>query len=265
MSAFKKGTVVISVDDGRFDAYCLFKEILEPLALPATFNIVTGWVSDSDDLPRSSVSCKELAEMAASPLVEIAGHGHTHRNDDEDIIQGHDVLCEWLQTDDALGFASPGSRMKADFVAENAAALAAMGYLYVRSVDVEAGNSARHTQAVARAKAAGCSDYVAEMLPRVSYGYEGMFVNSAVVFFSTAVEDVKQLTEFAMEEQACLVLMFYSVKKKGAVGYDDMYSYDYDQFKDLATYWSRLRAAGKLDVLTNKEAYFIGSGTEAVE
>ncbi len=255
MSAFNKGTLVLSVDDGRWDAYRLFKEILEPLQLPATFNIVTDWVRENDDSPRSSISRRELAEMADSPLVEIAGHAHTHRNEDEDIIQGRDLLRAWLDTTKPLGFASPGSRMKADDVAENADKLSEMGYLYVRSVDVAAEQTDWHHQLAAKAKAAGDSEYVLEMLPRLSQGYDSLFVNSAVVFFGTAVEDIRRLTEVAMEEKACLVLMFHSVKKPGDAGYEDMYSYDFDKFRALAEYWCAMRAEGTLDVMTNKEAF----------
>ncbi len=256
--AFEKGTLVISVDDGRADAYRLFKEILEPLALPATFNIVTDWVSDSDEWPRASISRTELMEMAASPLVEIAGHGHTHRNNDIDIIQGHDVLCEWLHITDALGFASPGSRMKADFVKDNVDRLADMGYLYVRSVDGAVRQTAWHNALVVRAKAADSSDYILEMIPRLALHFDGMFVNSAVVFSDTAAADIMYLTELAMEQKACLVLMFHSVKQPGEASYEDMYSYDFDTFRSLAADWSALRNDGKLNVLTNRQAYQTG-------
>ncbi len=261
MTRFEKGTIVISVDDGRWDAYRLFKEILQPYHLAATFNIVTDWVTDGDELPRSSISCAELAEMIRSPLVEIAGHGHRHCNDEEDIIKGKERLCRWLRTTERIGFASPGSRMKLDFVNDNAQKLADIGLLYVRSVDETVGKDARHTSLIETAEKNACSEYVTQMIPRISYGYDGMFVNSAVVFSDTEVEDIKRLTEIAMGERACLVLMFHSVKKEGEAAYEDMYSYDFEKFKELAVYWNILEREGKLAVMTNKEAYrkgFVG-------
>ncbi len=47
MSAFNNGTVIISVDGGRRDAYRFFKEILDPYNIPATFNIAMITVKPS--------------------------------------------------------------------------------------------------------------------------------------------------------------------------------------------------------------------------
>ncbi len=258
MSAFDKGTVIISVDDGRVDAYRFFKEILEPYNIPATFNIVTDWVKAGGEKLDWVISREELTEIASSPLVEIAGHGHTHKNSDEDILTGRQKLCEWLGLSGKIGFASPGSGMKGDFVRENAKKLSDMGFLYIRSCDGAEGVVERHSQLIAQAKANGYSDYVIENIPRMAYEYDGIFVNSAVVTFNSSEEDIKRLTEIAINEKACILFMFHSFKKIGEPAYDDTYSYDFDKAKQLAEYWSMLKSQGKLDIMTNKAAFIKG-------
>lgn len=258
MSAFDKGTVVISIDDGRKDAYRLFKEILEPLGLAATFNIVTDWMGDYTRTEGWALNRAELEEIAKSPLAEIACHGNTHKNTEEDIVKGKDLICEWLGTNGKIGFASPGSGMKEDFVLQNADRLSNMGFLYIRSTDGAAATNENHTHAIAKAKEKGWEKYVVENIQRFSYGFDNMFVNSAVVKFETKVKHLKQLTELAIEEKALVLFMFHSVKKPGEPAYDDTYSYDYDKFKEIANYWSELKKEGKLEILTNKDAFIKG-------
>ncbi len=256
MPEFKKGTVVISVDDGRKDAYRLFKEILEPLCLKATFNIVTDWVADNED--SWTVSKRELLEMAQSPLVEIAAHGDTHRNTDEDIALCRQKLCEWLGLSGEIGFASPGSGMKIDFVKENGQKLRDMGFLYIRSSDGNFDLCDKKRRIIEKAKQKNLSEYVLFNIQMLSFGYEDMFVNSVVVCFNNTFEQLKQLTDIAVEENACALFMFHSVKKEGEPAYDDEYSFDYSVFKEIANYWSTLQKEGKLNVQTNREAFING-------
>ncbi len=139
MAQFEKGTVVLSIDDGRKDAYRLFKDILQKYSIPATFNIVTSWI-DTDD----HITHDELNEMGKSPLVEIAAHGHSHKNTYSDIIESKELLCDWLGIGGTIGFASPGSGMKNGYVKENTDKFDEMGILYVRSANTEEAPTARH-------------------------------------------------------------------------------------------------------------------------
>ena len=106
MSAFEKGIVVISIDDGRYDSYRLYR-LLSQYKISATFNIVTSRIGTEGYL-----SLDELRQIYEDPLMEIACHGHTHKNEDEDIMLGNQHLFGWLgEGDGRIGFASPGSGM----------------------------------------------------------------------------------------------------------------------------------------------------------
>ncbi len=253
MSRFEKGTVVISVDDGRKDAYPLFKEILQKYSIPATFNIVTAWI-DAD----GSITRGELEEMSRSPLVEIAAHGHSHKNTDEDIVKGKDLLCEWLGIDGKLGFASPGSGMKTAFVRENSAKFDAMGFLYIRSAGTDDAPTEKHLAVRSRAVERGFDGYVVKNTAELVYEFSGKFVNSVVVCNEHTAGQLKALTEFAIEENACVVFMFHSVVKADAENHGNIWSYDFDKFNEFAEYLCQKRADGALDIMTTAEAYLRG-------
>ena len=105
--------IVLSFDDGRHDNYEAYKNILNPLNIPATFNITAGYVLndiEKNDMPgpHKPMSIEEVAEMNESSICEIAGHGYTHDNTIKSLIKG----VEWQRENlgyDFVGIASPHS------------------------------------------------------------------------------------------------------------------------------------------------------------
>ncbi len=259
MSKFTKGIITISVDDGRKDAFRLAEELLPKYNIPATFNIVTGYVDLSNSGEKSSITLEQLKIMHQNPLVEIAGHGHTHKNDDEDILKGRNLLYEWLGiTDDTIGFASPGSKMKNDFIKENGEHLRKLGFLYIRSGISIDKPTEQHEIVRERAKEYAVSDYVVNNVNQLTYGFDNMCVNSVIVFGHTTIEELKQLVDIAAEEKACLTFMFHSVAKKGEYEPDDLWSFDYDKFLQFAEYLAEQRNQEKIEVLTTRDAFLKG-------
>ena len=107
MSKFQKGVITLSIDDGRKDAFRLVNEVLNKYSIPATFNIISGYIDVNCLGTTSTLTLDELKQIHKNPLVEIAAHGYLHKNDDEDVIKGKDKLYEWLNIkDDKIGFAS---------------------------------------------------------------------------------------------------------------------------------------------------------------
>ncbi len=255
MSNLKKGIVVISVDDGRKDAYRFYKEILLKNNIPATFNIVTAWIDTSDNKNSGTLTLAELKEMSESELCEIAAHGHTHKNEEADILKSRDLLCEWLGINGKIGFASPGSDMKNDFIRENEQKLSDMGLLYVRSGRTTDIKDQRHIDVFENAKSKGICGEPLDNTAQLAYEYNDMCVNSAIVFNYTSVNELKQITEIAMEEKACIVLMLHGVTKKGETEPDDLWCFDYDKCAEYAEYLSALKKEGRIEVLTTKDAY----------
>ena len=252
MSAFEKGTAVISVDDGSEDNYRLYR-LLSRYGIPATFNIVTSWIGT-----KGYLSLDQLMEIHRDPLMEIACHGHTHQNDDGDIMLGNRHLFAWLgEGDGRIGFASPGSGMHQDYIAANAEKLRRMGLLYVRSSTNYEPNE-RHRELSASLTEKGVAEEILRNVPRLIYGFSDLFIPSAVVYHHTPVENLKALADLAVEERACLVFMFHRVKKQGEDNWDNTWSYDLDMAEEFLRYLKEKQATGELALMTTREAYEVG-------
>lgn len=253
LSKFEKGTVVLSIDDGNFEDFRVYQNILSKFALSATLNIITSVIGDATKL-----TTDQLCALYRDPLIEIAAHGHTHKNDEEDVLTGVEKLCRWLgRTEKDIGFASPGSQMKNAWIEENAAHLKALGLLYVRT----AGNpnpNERHAELQRELQKEGASDYVLKNIPQLTYSFKGLSVNSVVVYHHTSTDDLKKLVDLAAQEKACIVLMFHRIKKHGETNWDGKWCYDYEQFGQFAEFLAEKRRAGVVDILTNRQAYLKG-------
>ena len=245
----KKGTVVISVDDGCADSY-RFYELLNRYQMGATFNIVTSMIGES-----SHLSLEQLQKIIEDPLMEIACHGHTHKNDSEDIKQANKVLFQWKNgPGELIGFASPGSRMKRTYVCENEKELKDLGLLYVRSSQ----NSIlepRHCQLKSKLQAEGFSNYVLQNVSQLVYDFSDMFVPSVVICHDTEPEDLKTLVSLAAQEKATIVFMFHRIKMENEEKYDDIWSYDFSKAENFLKFLSETQKCGTIDILTTREAF----------
>ena len=90
---------------------------------------------------------------------------------------------------------------------------------------------------------------------QLTFEYDSMFVNTASVLNYNSVQELKQITEAAIREKACIVLIFHGINKKGEVDPDYLWSFDYDMFEEYAKYLSDLKNQGKVEVITNEQAY----------
>ena len=253
-SQFKKGTVVITIDDGNADDIRVYEEILSKYNIPATFYIITGKIDGETNLTKD-----QLRAIYNDPNMEIANHGYSHKNDDGDITLGTANLRDWLGiTENTIGFASPGSQMKNDAIAPNEAHLKELGLLYVRTSESTKMNR-RHLELQVKLQGEGASGYIIKNIPQLSYGFDSMCVNSAVAYHSTNVEDLKKLVDIAAEEKACVVFMFHRIKKQGEPNYEDQWSYDYDKFAEFVKYLTERRETGAIDILTTRQAFLAGS------
>ena len=253
-SRFKRGTVVISIDDGDVDGFRVYENVFKKYGFGATYNIVTDLIGDADRLSR-----EQLEILYNDPLIELAAHGHTHQNDDADVSKSVECLYEWLDIkDDAIGFASPGSHMHTDFIEENAEHLRSMKLLYARTSRNNMPTE-RQLQLQESLKAQGAPEFVWRNALQITYGFDGLAVNSAAVHHDDTVADLQKLTEVAVAEKACIVFMFHRFKKPGEVNYEGKLCYDHDRFVEFGAYLAEMRDAGKIDILTNAQAYRLGA------
>jgi len=252
-SQFERGTIVISIDDGDADGFRVYENVLKKHRLSATYNLVTDLIGDTNRLTREQVQI-----LYNDPLIEIAAHGHTHQNDDEDVSKSVECLYSWLDIKKgAIGFASPGSQMRNAFIEENAEHLRSMRLLYVRT----GRNPKPNPQQLAFRDALiaqGASDFLYKNAPQFIYSFDGLCVNSVGIGHQRPVADMISMVELAVAEKACVVFTFHRFKKPGEENYEGVWCYDYDSFVEFAEYLSQMRDAGKIDVLTNEQAYLLG-------
>ncbi len=249
-SRFKKGIISISIDDGNAEDFRLYESVLLKYNLSATFNIISNVIDGESNLTK-----EQLKTIYNNPSMEIAAHGFSHKNDDEDILIGISELRSKVGiTEKLIGFASPESRMKNDFIVENQAHLKELGLLYVRTAGNPVANN-RHLEIQDRLKLAGESDYKIRNIPQLIYSFNSLCVNSVVVYNHTSLDDLKKLVDIAADERACIVFMFHKTKKKGEIGYDDLWCYDLDKFEEFAEYLNQKRNEGAIDVLTTRQAF----------
>jgi len=62
-----------------------------------------------------------------------------------------------------------------------------------------------------------------------------------------------KLADSAVENKKCLIYLFHSVLKKGEPNYENLWSYDYDDFKECLAYVKDLQNQGKLDIMTTMD------------
>ena len=245
----QKGCIVISIDDGSVDHYRLYR-LLKSYEVPATFNIITSRMEREGYLTK-----EQLREIYQDPLMEIACHGHTHKNTDEDILEANACLGEWLgATGNGIGFASPGSQMKLDFVMENEAHLSSLGLVYVRSAD-NPSPCARHRELAIQLPAKGAPETVLTNISRLIYSIDGMYLPSAVVYQHTPVEDLKALADLAIQEGACLIVMLHRVEKPGEPHWENTWCYDFDKTEQFLRHIKKREQEGAVELLTTREMF----------
>ena len=217
----EKAILVLSIDDGRADMYRLAKDVLIPRKIPATLNITTG-KEFFKKFPK--IKDEELVEIAKYPWFEIANHSRMHTNEADDIINGQKDLCDLLGYDyeKSMGFASPGSEMSMEYIRTNADELKKLGIEYVRTCEPDFFNRE-----------------------------DDVFVlTSFPVMFEKPVEELKNMTDIAVDNKCNIIFLFHSVLKEGEENYNNTWSYDFDKFNLWLDYVLDLQSQGKLEIMT---------------
>lgn len=232
--------VVLSFDDGREDNYRVVKEILDPLQIPATFNITTGYVENLDTemkMPcgNKPLSKKQCEEIAANPLFEIAGHGNEHENAKENLIFGVKKLREWCGMESkAMGIASPHSLLSENKI--------------ISDYDVYKSNNIAYIRIGDRVKSFSIIKKCLRKLngffhiPYIFYFiYKETFLSehNAYIYYSipvlkqNTVREVLYFVKKAIKKDKSFILMFHSILKPSEDYYDELWSWDYNKFLEL--------------------------------
>ena len=267
-----KGYISFSFDDGREDNYDIYKSILKPMNIPATFNIAAGYIDGTcpvKSIPSTtikSMTVEQVREIYKDGLVEIALHGDKHLNTEEDIMSGEEKIRKWLFADQNkhFGFASPGSGLNiAQYLASSSKYLK-KGLLYVRT----------HQRYFRHAKLKIFSRKVARVThcPQLFlYAYKDSLMDkclnkviySVPVLKDTSVSEIKALINYAVKYKLALVLMFHSIVED-LTGHDN-FSWSRDKFKELCHYIST-KSKRELEIITTSDMHSIlNLGVKALE
>lgn len=132
--------VVLSFDDSREDFYTRVFPLLKKYDIPATLNVISGFVNGTAKMHMPSADNKamtssQVVECQHSGLVEIACHGATHDNTKEGVLRNIEDMKAWGVNVEGIGFASPTSIITKENIHKTGIdALVAQGTLsYVRS------------------------------------------------------------------------------------------------------------------------------------
>lgn len=251
----KKAVISLSIDDARANVKKLIKEKLLPLKIPATLNVITGFIDGSkQNKGYPCITKEDLLEIFNTGLIEIANHSDGHTNDHEDIKLGHDKLCDWLGLENStkLGFASPGSNLKTIQANEIKQELENIGVLYVRTED---SLSIKNPENLKRLYEQGDKKAYIK-LQKHAFKNTSDFAFSSLVVYSGVndIKELKLLTDYAVEKGKNLTIMVHNVAKKGEEIYDDAWTFDIDVLGEYLEYIANLREQNKLDILTVKDS-----------
>jgi len=106
-------TVILSIDDARWDTYVNAYPILKKYRLTATINVISDFIFNPDNYvdqicKSGAMTIDELKECQDYGI-ELACHGKTHKNNVKDILDGISEMRDMGLNVDHIGFASPTS------------------------------------------------------------------------------------------------------------------------------------------------------------
>ncbi len=250
--------IALSFDDGRKDNYRIAKEVLEPLKIPATFNITTGYILDvleekDKPGPHEAMSIEELKCLAKSGLFEIAGHGFRHDNDLNNLMRGVLKLRELLPGVEIKGVASPHSQFRLEELQNARKVFEENGLHYLRiSNDYSQMNTFRIWE-----RRINRLLHIPSIYYKVNYNAviqkQSFLLHSVPVIKDNNIYEVKgfvdRLIENKCNENKTCIFMFHSVLKKNEQYYEDLFSWDYYTFIDLCNYFKIREQEDKLSII----------------
>ena len=237
--------ISFSFDDGRRDAYTNAYTLFKKFGCSFTVNVVTDFVENpskytnfasGNNQPMTVENILECQENG----IEIACHGHTHKNTAADIIENIRHLSEMGVRTDGIGFASPNSllsiRNRND---EGIWDLVENGTVsYVRSGIEVRREGLFYTGLALLEKYTHSKALFCKLNKRNIFTADGgRFLSSVTVKSYTGVGQIKALVN-AMKDGDKLVLMMHSIARKDDPGYGvDNYYWDYDKAAELLEYF----------------------------
>ncbi len=238
--------IAFSFDDGIKNNYRVYKDILLKNNIPASFNITTGYILNDisdDEKPTSqeAMSLDELKNIQKSGLIELAGHGYSHNNDENNLIKGVEKLRELLKTKEIVGIASPHSQFNQNNVIEFEKKCKNNGIKYLR-ISHRFEKNAYLRRIVRRINRIIGNNTLFNWVYKFSDVKENdkFLLHSVPIIKDTKLKEVKSLIDYAIKNNKSYILMFHSILKENEPYYDDLFNWDYNDFFMLCIYLKEL-------------------------
>lgn len=258
---FDKGIITLSFDDARKDTYIVFKELLEPLQLPFTLNVPSGYIEtgfdDYRDIGYNGLMSKdELDELEQSELVEISSHGYMHTDTDEDTIEGVKCLMRWYpRLSKGIGYAVPHSSIGKLDIKRKMSMYKELGIRYVRG-----GRDFEKNRIIKRAISLMArlfdSSFLFVQLYKGSLNKNRSFyLNAIPLNRKTSFKQIKAIVDYCVKNKVWGIIEIHGIDYESSKEYQEIYCYNRRFFHELCNYLNVLIIENKIAVKKTIDVY----------
>ena len=251
--------IALSFDDGALDGYTNIFPLLKKYNLPATFNIVSGYLDQNTcgvEKPFPTLTWEMVREMSMSSLIEIANHSSNHTNKWYAIAEGRKEIISELKKpiSTMIGFASPESKLIGAGMLSNTQQCITLGVSYVRTgMRIRSHNMGRiAARKIGRIMHLGWI-YKIAYRDTLLDKEDNFFLYSVPVMKDTTTNQLIALIEYARSEDKNVIILLHRVKKLGEAGYNDSWSWDYGKFECLLQYLHDEWLSGHIEMLKTQD------------
>ena len=230
--------VIFSFDDARWDTYDRAFHILKKYNFSFTVNVVTDFVLHQEkykNFPSAnnkSMTVEQIKDLQ-NQGVEIACHGHTHKNTKNDILDNINFLKKMDIDVENIGFASPNSEIT-ESNSEDVKSLINDGkLLYIRSGIQVCREGVMYSFFTFLERMFRSSFLFYKLNKKNIICNLDDILMSVSITKRTTVNQIIYLINM-MDDDETVILMFHSVLYKNDKGYGvDNWFYDGEKFEEL--------------------------------
>ncbi len=247
--------IILSFDDGRHDNYEAYENIMKPLDIPATFNITSGYILDNiceEDKPgpHKPMSMEEVRQLNSSCLCEIAGHGFKHDNSIVSLIDG----VTWLKQEfgyKLVGIASPHSEYDLNKLEREMNIFRENNVAYLR-ISNDYSKLRFLKKAIRKINKKVHSGWLYYYVNKDSIMQSPNFLLYSVpVLKNNKLHEIEKFINILSRknDNSTVIFMFHSILKNDENYYDDLFTWDYNDFNSLCLFLNIMRNNNKINII----------------
>ncbi len=232
--------IIFSFDDGGEDFYRVVYPTLKKYNLTGVANIISQYIKPEAECEEGHryMSVENLVELQQNGI-EIACHGHSHKNTVEDIEKNLDDFAKMGLNLENMGFASPGSGLTPEKMSIIEPLIKDKRISYVRSAYtpyIYGKYMVYLTQLMENSR----SKHLFYLLNKKNFirKSDSLWFPSVVVISKTTMKQMRYFLE-KMPDNTSVIIMFHNVYKKTDARYGKgVWHWDADLFEELCEYIS---------------------------